>query len=123
MPLRTLRRVVALRLLGALLAPVSAPGATQPEAVGFRSAYQVFLRSRKQSPWCRLLVVYQKGGASIQAHAYCVFSVDGKLWSYSQDGGSQRAWIKDADRNDAEKFGRQLAANSFVRAVWVDSPR
>lgn len=102
--------------------PGRAPEASMPQAIGFRSAYQVYLRTRPQSPWCRLLVVYQKARPAIEARAYCVFIVDGRLWTYDQFGGSQRAWITEAEKNDAGKLGRQVAGKTFVRAVWVDSP-
>lgn len=101
--------------------PISAPNACLPDSVGFRSAYQSYQQSRNQSPWSRILVVYRRNGAAIQAHAYCVFSADGKLWTYDQVGGTQPAPVSDTEKDNAEKLGRRLAANSFARASWADS--
>ena len=67
------------------------------------------------------MLVYQRTGNVVRAHAYCVFTIEGKLWTYDQVCGSQRAWIDPAEKNNALKLGRQLAARNFVRAAWVDS--
>jgi hypothetical protein len=101
--------------------PLTVPNACLPDSVGFRSAYEVFQRSRGQLPWSRLLLVYQRSGQTVRAHAYCVFSVEGKLWTYDQVCGSRRAWLAMGEKNDAEKLGRQLAARTYVRAAWADS--
>lgn len=101
--------------------PLSIPNACLPDAVGFRSACELYQRSRGTLPWSRLLLVYQRSGPAVRAHAYCVFSVEGKLWTYDQVAGSRRAWLALSEKNDALKLGRQLAAQRFVRAVWVDA--
>ncbi len=102
-------------------APLQVPNACLPDSIGFRSAYEVYQRTRGNSPWSRLLLVYQRDGQAVRAHAYCVFNVDGKLWTYDQVGGSQRAWLSASEKNNALKLGRQLAAQRFVRAAWVDA--
>jgi hypothetical protein len=101
--------------------PLTVPNACLPDSIGFRNAYEVYQRNRGQLPWSRLLVVYQRAGAAVRAHAYCVFEVEGKLWAYDQVGGSQRAWLGREEKNDAAKLGKQLATRNFVRAAWVDS--
>lgn len=101
--------------------PIPAPNACLPDSVGFRTAYQVYERSRNQAPWSRLLLVYQRAGHGTLAHAYCVFRFEGQLWTYDQVGGSQRTGLNLSDKDNAEKLGRQLATGGYVRANWVDS--
>ncbi len=100
--------------------PLTAPNACLPDADGFRSAYAVYASRHSLAAWSRLLVVYQSGQDAVRAHAYCVFTLEGRLWSYDEVGGSRRVWIDPADKNDAEKLGRILCAPGFVRAAWAD---
>jgi hypothetical protein len=101
-------------------APLTVPNACLPDAAGFRAAYEVYTRTRSTAQWSRLLMVYQADRATVRAHAYCVFALEGRLWAYDQGSGSQRAWVNLSDKNDAEKLGRLLSARGFVRATWAD---
>lgn len=101
-------------------APIKVPNACLPDAAGFQSAYAVYVRRRATPGWSRLLLVYKTENATVRSHAFCLFSLEGKLWAYDQVTGSQRALIDPADKNDAIKVGRTLSARGFVGAAWVD---
>lgn len=101
-------------------APLKVPNACLPDAAGFKAAYEVYTRTRSTAGWSRLLLVYRTKQAMIRAHAYYVFTLEGRLWAYDQVAGSRRAMLDLTDRNDAGKLGRILGAHDFVRAAWAD---
>ena len=101
-------------------APLKVPNACLPDAAGFRAAYEVYTRTRSTAGWSRLLLVYKTEQETVRAHAYCVFTLEGRLWTYDQVAGSQRALLDLTDKNDAGKLGRVLGARGFVRAAWAD---
>lgn len=100
--------------------PLTAPNACLPDADGFRSALAVYTSRHALAGWSRLLVVYQRDQDAVRAHAYCVFTLEGRVWTYDQASGSRRAWIDPSEKNDSEKLGRLLGAPGFVRAAWAD---
>jgi hypothetical protein len=57
----------------------------------------------------------------VKCHAYCVFTLEGKVWTYDQVAGSQRAWVDVAEKENALKLGKLLTSRDFVRAAWADS--
>ena len=100
---------------------LKAPNACLPDAVGFQSALQVYQRMRQSASWSRILMVQGRASSSAaRAHAFCVFSLGGKLWAYDQGGGCRRVWVPVEEKADAMKLGRLLMPRQFDRAQWID---
>jgi hypothetical protein len=98
-----------------------APNACLPDAIGFQNALEVYQRMHQSGTWSRVLMVQSRarsGGA--QAHAFCVFALDGKLWAYDQGAGCRRVWVAVEEKADAMKLGRVLLPGQFDRALWID---
>jgi hypothetical protein len=116
----------AASMAGGLIEKISyksleAPNACLPDAIGFQNAYAVYQRMRKSVSWSRVLMVHsrERSGAA-QAHAFCVFVLDGKLWAYDQIAGCRRVWVSAQEKADAMKVGRMLLPAQFDRALWID---
>jgi hypothetical protein len=100
---------------------LQAPNACLPDAVGFRNALEVYQRMRQASSWSRVLMVQSRTRSGTeQSHAYCVFTLEGKLWAYDQVAGCRRVWVALEEKADAMKVGRVLMPGNFDRGLWVD---
>jgi len=100
---------------------LQAPNACLPDAIGFQNAYEVYQRMRQSASWSRVLMVQSRAASGApQAHAFCVFALDGKLWAYDQGAGCRRVWVSVEEKADAMKVGRLLRPGQFDRALWID---
>lgn len=100
---------------------LQAPNACLPDAIGFQNALAVYQKMRQSTPWSRVLMVQSRARArAAQAHAFCVFVLEGKLWAYDQAAGCRRVWVAPEEKADAMKLGRVLLPGQFDRALWID---